>query len=244
MIKVTSIIITLLFCSEMLNAQDSIAVFTTPEPVSIAESLPSLDSLIFLAIKNHPTIQLNEAMSQASFEKLKVQKRSWSTNVSGFYNYSLGNQSLIISGTANSDINNVANGYRYGVNLALPLSEFIQRGPRIKAAKSEFEASQLKVDEVTQVLARQVVEEYHYLLSAEELLRIKSRAFENSRINENLSEKAYREGSITILEYSRVMEMTATAEAEYVLARKDFLTAFRQFEILIGTDLSNAHSTK
>lgn len=244
MIKVASIIITLLCCSEMLNAQDSTAVFTTPEPVSIAESLPSLDSLIFLAVKNHPTIQLNEAMSQASFEKLKVQKRSWSTNVSGFYNYSLGNQSLIISGTANSDINNVANGYRYGVNLALPLSEFIQRGPRIKAAKSEFEASQLKVDEVTQVLARLVVEEYHYLLSAEELLRIKSRAFENSRINENLSEKAYREGSITILEYSRVMEMTATAEAEYVLARKDFLTAFRQFEILIGTDLSNAHPTK
>ena len=154
-------------------------------------------------------------MSQASFEKLKVQKRSWSTNVSGFYNYSLRNQSLIISGTANSDINNVANGYRYRVNLALPLSEFVQRGPRIKAAKSEFEASQLKVDEVIQVLARQVVEEYHYLLSAEELLRIKSRAFENSRINENLSEKAYREGSITILEYSRVMEMTATAEAEY-----------------------------
>jgi|JI81BgreenRNA_FD_contig_61_1709537_length_5823_multi_3_in_0_out_0_3 outer membrane protein TolC len=244
MLKVTSIILTLFFYAESLKGQDSTAVFITPEPVSLAESLPTLDSLILLAITNHPTIQLNEAMSQASFEKLKVQKRSWSTNVSGFYNYSLGNQSLIISGTANSDINNVANGYRYGVNLALPLSEFVQRGPRIKAAKSEFEASQLKVDEVSQVLARQVVEEYHYLLSAEELLRIKSRAFENSRINENLSEKAYREGSITILEYSRVMEMTATAEAEYVLARKDFLTAFRQFEILIGTELPNVQSTK
>lgn len=244
MLKVTSIFITLLFGSESLLAQDSTMVFANPMPISVAETLPSLDSLIYLAVKNHPTIQLNEAMSQASFEKLKVQKRSWSTNVSGFYNYSLGNQSLIISGTANSDINNVANGYRYGINLALPLSEFVQRGPRVKAAKSEFEASQLKVDEVIQVLARQVVEEYHYLLSAEELLRIKSRAFENSRINENLSEKAYREGSITILEYSRVMEMTATAEAEYVLARKDFLTAFRQFELLIGTELSNQESTK
>ena len=212
--------------------------------LSLAFTLPPLDSLMELAVRNHPATQLNQAMADASFEKWKVQKRSWSTNVSGFYNYSLGNQSLLISGTAQSDITNIANGYRYGVNLALPLAELVQRGPRVKAAKAEYDASLYKVDDVGNVIRRQVVEEYYNLLAAQEMLQIKTKAYESAKINERMSQQAYRDGSIGVLEYTRVLEMTGTAESEYILARRDFNTVYKQFEVLIGTPLSTLSSPK
>jgi outer membrane protein TolC len=207
--------------------------------LSLAFTLPPLDSLMELAVRNHPATQLNQAMADASFEKWKVQKRSWSTNVSGFYNYSLGNQSLLISGTAQSDITNIANGYRYGVNVTLPLAELVQRGPRVKAAKAEYDASVYKVDDVSNVIRRQVVEEYYNLLAAQELLLIKTKAYESAKINERMSQQAYRDGSITMLEYTRVLEMTGTAESEYVLARRDFNTIYKQFEVILGTPIQS-----
>lgn len=212
--------------------------------ISLAFSLPPLDSLMELAVRNHPATQLNQAMADASFEKWKVQKRSWSTNAGGFFNYSLGNQSLLISGTAQSDITNIANGYRYGVNVTLPLSELVQRGPRVKAAKAEYDASVYKIEDVGNVIRRQVVEEYYNLLAAQELVLIKSKAYESAKINEKMANKLYREGSTTALEYARVLEMTGTAESEYVLAKRDFNTIYKQFEVLIGTPLQALTNTK
>lgn len=212
--------------------------------ISLAFALPPLDSLMELAVRNHPATQLNQSMADASFEKLRVQKRSWSTNAGGFFNYSLGNQSLLISGTAQSDITNIANGYRYGVNVSLPLSEVIQRGPRVKAAKAEYDASLFKVEDVANVIRRQVVEEYYNLLAAQEIVFIKSKAYESAKINEKMANKLYREGSTTALEYARVLEMTGTAESEYVLAKRDFNTIYKQFEVLLGTPLQSLLPTK
>lgn len=212
--------------------------------ISLAFQLPSLDSLMELAVANHPATQLNQAMADATFEKWRVQKRSWSTNVAGFYNYSLGNQSLLISGTAQSDITNIANGYRYGVNVTLPLAELVQRGPRVKAAKAEYDASIYKVEDVANVIRRQVVEEYYNLLAAQELMLIKTKAYESAKINESMSQQAYRDGSIAVLEYTRVLEMTGTAESEFVLARRDFNTIYKQFEVLLGTPLQALLSAK
>lgn len=211
--------------------------------ISLALQLPSLDTLMEVAVRNHPSTQLNQAMADATFEKWKVQKRSWSTNVSGFYNYSLGNQSLLIAGTSQSDITNIANGYRYGLNVGLPLAELVQRGPRVKAAKAEYDASLYKVEDVANVIRRQVVEEYYNLLASQELMLIKTKAYESAKINERMSQQAYRDGSITILEYTRVLEMTGTAESEYVISRRDFNTIYRQFEVLLGTSIQSL-STK
>ena len=212
--------------------------------ISLAFSLPPLDSLMELAVRNHPATQLNEAMADASYEKWRVQKRSWSTNVGGFYNYSLGNQSLLIAGSVQSDITNIANGYRYGLNVTLPLSELVQRGPRVKAAKAEYDASLHKIEDVGNVIRRQVVEEYYNLLAAQEMVFIKSKAYESAKINEKMANKLYREGSTTALEYARVLEMTGTAESEYVLAKRDFNTIYKQFEVLIGTPLQALTTAK
>ena len=72
------------------------------------------------------------------------------------------------------------------------------------------------------------------MVSMQRQLKIKSKYLETSRINMQLAEKSFMNGSITVDEYSRVSEIESRTESEYETIKVDFLSAYQTLEVMVG----------
>ncbi|MBX9852478.1 MAG: TolC family protein [Cytophagaceae bacterium] len=204
--------------------------------IDLENQLISLDSIIEIALKNSPYLKHDSVMIDAERYDIKLAKRRWHNNVTGFANYASGNQRLVLAGSNNGQ-NNILNGYRYGVNVNIPLSDFTARKFQIKRTQAEYNASMYKKEETEMQLRRQVIEEYNRLIAAQKILKIKTSAKENLGVLQQLGEKQFREGSTSLEAYASVSDMAVKAEAEFELAKSNFRSTYLQFEDLVGVDL-------
>nr|MBI1229741.1 transporter [Cytophagales bacterium] len=228
-----------LFVSSSLIAQDEIStVYNFDTQVSIEEQLPSLDSLIAIAISFHPTIKLNEALIGSATSRVNLAKKSWSSLIRGYLDYGYGNQAIIATGPNGGDLSNIANGYRAGANLSIPLSEIYTRKDRINLQKTELEATYYKTREMELVIATQVVEEYNMLITSQRLLNIRYAMLQKAKSNLAQMELEYISGNIDGGIFTRNAEIYTIAQSEYENARRNFMTASQKLEILLGTPLS------
>lgn len=205
--------------------------------------LPPLDSLILLAIGQHPTIRLNQELEGAAQRRIDLAAKTWTNMVGAFFNYGYGNQNLVAAGSSNSDLVSIANGYRVGLNVSVPLSEFATRRDRISLQKHELEATRLKTSEMALVISEQIIDEYYNLLAAQRLMRIRGGMQEASRNNLMLAEQDYRSGNTEVTNYARMMEIYTIAQAEYEIARKNFFVAYNKLELVIGVPLHTLYRT-
>lgn len=228
-----------LFVSSSLIAQEEIpTVYNFNTQVSIEEQLPSLDSLIAIAISFHPTIKLNEALIGSATYRVNLAKKSWSSLIRGYLDYGYGNQAIIATGPNGGDLSNIANGYRAGANLSIPLSEIYTRKDRINLQKTELEATYYKTREMELVIATQVVEEYNMLITSQRLLNIRYAMLQKAKSNLAQMELEYISGNIDGGIFTRNAEIYTIAQSEYENARRNFMTASQKLEILLGTPLS------
>jgi outer membrane protein TolC len=230
----------------MSPAQKPVTASTAAANATVSEEafpdleiqLMSVDSIVNIAIKNSPYLKYDNSMVEASKTNLQLVKREWHKDLSAFTNYSGGNQMFLLQAPGTENSMNIFNGYRYGVNLSIPLSDFTTRKLKIRRSTSEMEASMYKKEQTELELRRQVVQEYNNLIAAQKLLKIKSESVENFRVLKQLGEKQFREGTITLEDYALVSDMTVKAEADYELAKSTFRSAYQQFENLIGVKLT------
>lgn len=205
---------------------------------SIAEQLPSLDSLISMAISHHPTVKLNQELVGVAADRVKLEKNSWTEMVRGYYDYSTGNQSLVVTGLQNNDINNLTNGYRTGVNISLPLYQLTTRKTRVRIQQQELAATEYKTQEVEIEVARLVIEEYNNVIAGQRLMKSQSEMVELSKSNFQIAEAEYKTGNMEGAVFIRNAEILNIAQATYENARKDFFIAVQKLELLIGSPLS------
>ncbi|MBD3629453.1 TolC family protein [Cyclobacterium sp.] len=207
--------------------------------IPLENQLYSLDSLIGIAISNHPTIKLNEALIGSAEERVKLAQKSWADLFRVYIDYGYGNQAILTTGSQGGDLSNIANGYRAGANLSIPLSEIFNRRNRIKLQQNEMEATFFKTREMELVIAEQVVEEYNNLLLAHRLMQIRYQMQEKARTNLQQMEMEFNSGNLDASSYMRNAEIHTVAQSEYENARRDFFVATKKLEILIGLPLAN-----
>lgn len=209
--------------------------------VELDQQLLPLDSLVKQATATHPTVLLNKELEQSAEQRLALAAKTWTNMLSAFANYSYGNQSLITTGLDERDMLNIANGYRAGINLSIPLSEFMTRKNRMNFERHEIRATQFKTSEMSLVIANQVTEEYYNMMLAQRLMLIRQNMQENSRNNLRITELEYKAGNLDIRDYTRMMEIETLARTEFERARRDFLLAYNRLEILLGIPLVTFH---
>jgi|GEM_PF-1021373 len=203
----------------------------------LENQLPSLDSLINVAIANHPTVKVNEALIGSAETRVKIAKKSWSNLFRVYADYGYGNQAILYA--SGSDLSNIANGYRTGANLSIPLSEIFIRGNRIDLQKQELEATYYKTKEMEITIANQVIEEYNSVLLGQKLMLIRLDMQENARTNLQQMEMEFNLGNLDPSAYLRNQEIYTIARSEYENARKNFFVAVQKLEILLGESLAN-----
>ena len=222
-----------------IMAQEEIApVYNFNLQVNIEDQLPPLDSLIEIAINYHPTVKLNTALIGSATSRINLAKKSWSTLLRGYIDYGYGNQAIIATGPGGGDLSNIANGYRAGANLSIPLSEIYTRKDRINLQKNELEATYYKTREMELVIATQVVEEYNMMVTGQRLMNIRYDMLQKAKINLAQMELEYISGNIDGGMYTRNAEIFAISQSEYENARRGFMTAAQKLELLLGLPLS------
>lgn len=205
--------------------------------LGMERQLPSLDSLIEMALSFHPTIKLNEALIGSAESRVKIEKKSWSNLLRGYVDYGYGNQAIVTTGSQGGDLSNIANGYRAGANLSIPLSEIFTRKDRIRLHEQELLATYYKTQEMELVIANQVIEQYNNLLLAQKLINIRFEMQQKAKNNLVQLELEYISGDIEGTSYVRNAEIYAIAQSEYENARANFMVASQKLEVLLGRPL-------
>lgn len=216
-----------------------IAPFTDSASPDLEAQLIPLNEIIEVAIRHSPYLKYDSALIEASEKDVVLAKRSWQHNLSAFANYSSGNQQFLTTGGDKDIQNNLINGYRYGVNLNLPLSEFTTRKIRIQQERAEMHALVHKKGQTEMELRKQVIIHYNNLIAAQRILKIKTVGRENALVLQQMAEKQFREGTTSLQDYATVSEITNDAEASYELAKSTFNSLYRQFEDLLGVQLTS-----
>jgi hypothetical protein len=105
------------------------------------------------------------------------------------------------------------------------------------------EAKQLAAaqeDEIRQA----VIKLYQDVLLREKLLKIKSIALGNARVNAEMVDKEFRNGLIPIMEYVRISDIVSRAEGEYEVEKKEYSTAKLLLENITGVHITGKNPTR
>lgn len=200
------------------------------------EQLPSLDSIMIIAHQRSPMVLKFEASMRAEKEKISLAKKNWSNYLQVYANYSTGNQGVITSSSAN-EISTLTTGYRTGVNVSVPLYEFMTRGNRVRLAKAEFESAEYQQQEAIQAVDLEIITYYQKLLLAHKQVKLNMEFAEKAAINERLAEIQLRDNQMKLTDYTRVSEIRALADNRYFESQSNFLDIYKRLELLLGVSL-------
>jgi outer membrane protein TolC len=240
-------LVALLMCTAFITgkAQPTTAPSTENQTVSAAadsldleQELLPLDQIIEIAIKNSPYINYDLALIERQKNSLTVTKREWHRVLSAQAFYSWGNQALNYGSENGGYSYNILNGYRYGFNLNIPLSEFTSRKARVNMDKAELDAAKYKREQTEMMLSRQVIQEYNQLIAAQKILKIRTAGNESAHITFQMAEKRFREGSIQLDDMARVNDALVSAQTAQVEAVTEYKILLLSFEELIGVKLA------
>jgi outer membrane protein TolC len=206
----------------------------------LKDQLVPLDSIIDLAIANNPGIKAQDALIIAGNEQVKLGRREWQNGVFVSFNQNIGNQMLFYDSNnepLGTQSQSTTTGYRLGFNVNVPLYWFFARSTRINIFKQELNISRETKEKLKIDLARIVISEYNNMLSAHQLLLIASNSRSSARIVMDMANQQFKQGDISIGEYTSVMGIATKTESDYEIAKSNFYTWYEQLERLIGVRL-------
>jgi len=211
-----------------------------PITEEIKDKLPPLSILIDSAIATDPNLQFK--MNQKIVEqcKLKEARYNWSRNMGidanlGYgtfdylYNSSLGGQNPSTYTTSQN-----LNQYGVGAFIRFPVFDVMDRRNQIKIAKITTNQAQQMVEERIKEIRNLVITQYNNLIVKQHLLKIHQKALETIKINMQMAENEFTNGTISLTEYSRIFEIVSSEEAAFETSKMDFQNAYMLFEELVG----------
>ncbi len=206
----------------------------------IDEQLMPLDSILYYATENSANLK----MAIAETNKFKYNRKYigwiWLNSVQLFYNYGYGNQvtnTIASNQTIDVAAQSLGIGYRFGVNIVLPLGDLIGRSARLKSLHYETEIARHKQDEARRIYKRMIIDDYFILVSNQKLLFVKSQDLETSRITAEVALIEMRRGKTQPSELSRMRNIMAIAEINYEQAKRDFLSSYYKLETTLTVPL-------
>lgn len=206
----------------------------------LLNQLVPLDSIIKLALANNPTLQAQDALVEASKDQIKFARREWQNGVSGFFTQSYGNQSMFFDSnqeTTTVQSQSLQTGFRLGLNVNIPLFMLFGRTSRINVFEHEMEVRAKTAEKLEMDVSRQVISEYNNMLSAHRILLLASKSRGTARMVQDMADKQFAQGDISIADYSSVAAITAKSEQDYEIARGNFYSTYQSLEKLLGVRL-------
>lgn len=206
----------------------------------IAVQLLPFDDLLKMAVAYSPVIKYQNEVASSLKAAQDVTRSQILQNVSGFANYSGGNQTLIASGVSVADRNPVgqlANGYRVGVDLRVSLFDLFGRKHLIKQADANHRAALVQRDILELQLKQQLIGIYQDMITAQQMLKVRLLDEQASLAALRVAEAELQKGKITTATLASATTAYVQAKATTEQVKGDFLKNVHFFEALMGVPI-------
>lgn len=206
----------------------------------ISQFIPPLKTLMDSASLRSPLLRFNQLQVDVSKGNLTTTKRRWMQNWGIQANYGYGTFDYIYNnslGTTNPQTyttRQTTSQYGVGAYLRIPFSDFIDRGNQIKTGQAIVKQAESQAEEQKLLIRQEVIRQYNDLIAKQKVFRVQSKYLETARINMQMAEKQFVNGSITVDNYSRVSEFSSRTEQEYETSKMAFITAYMILEEITG----------
>lgn len=210
----------------------------------IVDQIMPFDSLYQLALKNSPVLKLERANGEAEKANYSLSKIVLFKNVYPFINYANGNQSLASTGMLVSDLSQIINGYRYGVNVQIPLDELIGRKNKMRQAAAMYRAVVAKREVEELNLKRELIKVYQDMLTAQRILKVRYRDEQTSGMAFQVAEVELKQGKIEPRELAQISNFYAQAKSATEYQSGEFLKHFYDLQTLIGVPIQYLQMSK
>jgi outer membrane protein TolC len=244
----TYLIIGLTMFLTAVNSNSQNATGQYQQPDSEYVELPRIEVLIDSALNHNAIMKVRRSEVGARAANLKSQSNTWYRN--------LGFQADTRYGTFNNFSTNTAEGqtpsiiatntsqfnYGVGVYLKFPVYDLVNRKNQVKQAKAELEMASYMADAQRDELRQIIIKQYNDVILKQRLLGIASQNLGNARINMDMVEKEFQNGTITVSEYVRTSDLASRTESSYEQARTEFITAYMLLEELVGFKFNMSNS--
>ncbi len=208
--------------------------------LDIESLLPPLETIIDSAIAKNPYVKFRDQQIIVNEFKLKSDRVRWMENLGlqsdarygTFDNFSMNTaagQTPSVIATRNNQFN-----YGVGAYIKLPLFDFVNRKHLVGAAKAEMDQAISLAAVQRDELRQAVIKQYNELVLKMKLLKIKSKYLETSHINIQMADKEFKNGVLSVAEYSKISEIVSLAETDYQTVYTEFTTAYMILEELAG----------
>ncbi|GAB3295221.1 hypothetical protein GCM10027511_08810 [Hymenobacter humi] len=225
----------------------------TPAPTEAWQSVffdaPStaLPLLTAAAIKHSAQLKATEYDKAIGKQNVQIAKENilGSLGIGANYNYgNVGSIGTVDPASPNPFNTTLSSRYSTGVNFSLPLGTVVSRGNQIKREQLNYERTEaLRQDQENQ-LRQQVINLYQSVLLARKVLTLQQEAYVNVRTNNQLAEKQFRQGQLTLTELSGANSSLTAASISQESARNQYDTAFMILEEVVGAKISTLMTTR
>ena len=206
----------------------------------ISDKLPPLPVLIDSALANDPGMRYSNLQVTVNKGNLTTSRSQWTQNFGLQANYGYGTFDYLYNSTAGGQapptytLSQSLSQYGVGAYLRIPISDIVNRHNLVRTAKAEVSQAMALADTRRQEIREQIIRQYNDLIVKQRLLRIKSKYLETAKINLQMAEKGFMNGTVTVDDYSSVSEIEARTESDFEVTRMDFNTSYMMLEEITG----------
>jgi len=207
--------------------------------LDIGKQIEPLDTILKYAIVFSPELKFEDASIEKAQFNTKYTRYLWMNGITGFANYTYGDQTNLNTIADGSVLNNsLGVGYRFGANVTIPMTEVFGRPNRMRQLKAEERMAKYKRADIEVDLKRKVISDYFNLIAAQKVMNVRQQDVESARLSVEIAAVEMRRGKIHPSELSRLKNILTIAESNLEMARRDFMIYYYQLETMVGVKLS------
>lgn len=209
----------------------------------------TLPLLTTAAVQHSAAMKTLEVEKSINQQDIKIVKKNLLSGVALGASYTYGNLASI-GYTGGSQVPggqvNAPNSSRYygGVNLSLPIDQLANHGALVKKQELNLQRTQSVQKEREAVIREQVIQLYQNVLLTHKLLTLRQDSYVNAQTNSRLAEKQFRQGQLTLVEFSQASGQFTDVSIAQESARNQYDTAFMLLEEYVGDKVANLISTR
>jgi outer membrane protein TolC len=208
---------------------------------------PTLKVVIDSVLKRNSMLKFRKSHIGVKESTLASERIYWTRNMGlqadGRYG-TLNNFSSNEDGVSNTASSTLSTQYNYSVGfyVKFPVFDMLNRKNQISLAKFEVDEAKNMADFQEDEIRQTVIKLYQDLILKQKLLLIRSKSLSDGKINMQMVEKEFRNGVVPISEYVRITGMASNLEADYELAKSEFIIAKQLLEDMAGFVFNSTNS--
>ena len=204
----------------------------------IAVQLIPFEDIYQMALKYSSVVKFEGGIASAQQAAYQLSKLQILQNMSGFANYSTGNQAILSTGSAiNDHLGQISNGYRAGVNIGISLHDLFGRPQQIRLARANYESA-LERQRTSQIgLKKELFNLYQDLQLSQRILQIRLRDEQVALTAFRIAEVELQKGKITPEAHAFNSSRYANTQSSVEESKSEFTKNIYALELLVGVPI-------